>query len=93
MDAANIFQLMGTTGSIIMCASSVPQIVKTYRMKCADGLSGSYLAVLMIGMTLILLYALSVKDIVFILGNGISLMLTGILVGMWFRYRKEKASR
>lgn len=88
MDAANIFQLMGTTGSIIMCASSVPQIVKTYRMKCADGLSGSYLAVLMIGMTLILLYALSVKDIVFILGNGISLTLTGILVGMRHQYRK-----
>lgn len=57
-------------------------------MKCTDGLSGSYLAVLMIGMTLILLYALSVKDVVFILGNGISLTLTGILVGMWFLYRK-----
>lgn len=93
MDAANIFQLMGTTGSIIMCASSVPQIVKTYRMKCADGLSGSYLAVLMIGMTLILLYALSVKDIVFILGNGISLMLTAILIGLRQKYRGNKKTK
>ena len=80
---------MGTTGSIIMCASSVPQIVKTYRMKCADGLSGSYLAVLMIGMTLILLYALSVKDVVFILGNGISLTLTGILIGLRCQYKRN----
>jgi len=92
MDTANIFEIMGTAGSMIMCASSVPQIIKTYRTKCADGLSGSYLAILMIGMTLILLYALSVRDVVFIFGNGVALLLTGILVGLWFRYRKTKAA-
>jgi len=86
METANIFQIMGTTGSLIMCASSIPQIVKTYRMKCADNLSGSYLAILMLGMTLILLYALHVKDIVFILGNGISLTLTAILIALRHKY-------
>ncbi len=90
MDSGTIFEMLGTAGSMIMCASSVPQIIKMYRTKCADGLSGSYLAILMIGMTLILLYALSVKDVVFILGNGVALLLTGILVGLWFRYRKQK---
>jgi Uncharacterized conserved protein len=90
MKTANIFELMGTIGSMIMCASAIPQIIKTYRTKCADGLSGSYLAILMIGMTLILLYALHVKDVVFIFGNGVALLLTGILVGLWFRYRKIK---
>ena len=92
MKTANIFELMGTAGSMIMCASSIPQIIKTYRTKCADGLSGSYLAILMIGMTLILLYALHVKDVVFIFGNALALLLTGILVGLWFRYRKREAS-
>jgi MtN3 and saliva related transmembrane protein len=90
METARIFELMGTVGSLIMCASSVPQIWKTYRTKCIDGLSGSYLAILMLGMTLILLYALYVKNIVFIFGNGLSLSLTGILVGLWFWYRKIK---
>jgi MtN3 and saliva related transmembrane protein len=89
MDTANIFEMMGTTGSLIMCASSIPQIWKTYRTKCIDGLSGSYLAILMLGMLLILIYALYVKNIVFIFGNGLSLALTGILVGMWFRYRRQ----
>ena len=73
-----------------MCASSVPQIIKTYRMKCADNLSGSCLAILMIGMTLILLYALHVKDIVFIFGNGISLTLTAILIIMRYKYNLRK---
>lgn len=89
MEMRNIFEMLGTTGSLIMCASSVPQIIKTYRTKCADSLSGSYLAILMIGMTLILLYALHVKDIVFIVGNGFSISLTGILVVMWFRYKRK----
>ena len=86
MESTNIFQIMGTTGSLIMCASSIPQILKTYKMKCADNLSGSYLAILMIGMSLILLYALHVKDIVFIMGNSISLTLTAILIALRHKY-------
>ena len=92
METGHIFELMGTIGSLIMCASSIPQIWKTYRTKCIDGLSGSYLAILMLGMTLILFYALYVKNIVFIFGNGLSLSLTGTLVGLWYRYRKREAS-
>ena len=88
MDAAYFFQILGTTGSLIMCASSIPQIMKTYRTKCSDSLSGSYLAILVLGMLLILSYALYRKDIVFIFGNALSLLLTGILVGFWYRYQK-----
>jgi MtN3 and saliva related transmembrane protein len=90
MATANIFEMMGTTGSLIMCASAVPQIWKTYRTKCTDGLSGSYLGILMLGMSLIMVYALYVKNVVFILGNGLSLALTGILIGLWFRYSKRE---
>ena len=90
MATANIFEMMGTMGSLIMCASAVPQIWKTYRTKCTDGLSGSYLGTLMLGMSLIMVYALYVKNMVFILGNGLSLALTGILVGLWFRYSTRK---
>lgn len=86
LDAGHIFEILGTTGSIIMCASSIPQIVKTYRMKRAEGISGSYLAVLMIGMTLILIYALSVRDVVFIFGNIVSLALTAVLIGLRIQY-------
>ena len=87
MEISNVFEILGTTGSIIMCASSIPQIIKTYRTKSADSLSGSYLAILIMGMLLILSYALYRKDIVFIFGNVLSLFLTGILVGLWYRYR------
>lgn len=88
IDSGYIFEILGTAGSLIMCASSVPQIIKTYRTKCIDGLSGYYLAILILGMTLIQAYALSLQNIVFIFGNGLSLFLTGILMGLWLRYRR-----
>lgn len=87
MEIGNIYEILGTAGSLIMCASSIPQIIKTYRTKSADSLSGSYLAILIMGMLLILSYALYRKDFVFIFGNVFSLLLTGILVGLWCRYR------
>jgi uncharacterized protein with PQ loop repeat len=89
MEIGNMFELMGTTGSLLLCASAVPQILKTYRLKCADGLSGSYLVILMIGMSLIQLYALHIKDMVFIWGNGIALVLTAILMGLWCQYGRN----
>jgi len=93
MDLTRLFEALGTTGSVIMCVSAIPQIVKIYRTRCARGLSIIYLAVLMTGMSLIMLYALYVRDVVFIFGNGTALLLTGILVGLCFRYRNEKNER
>jgi MtN3 and saliva related transmembrane protein len=72
-----------------MCVSVVPQIIKTYKTRCSDGLSIFYLIILMTGMSMIMLYALYVKDMVFIFGNGLALLLTGILVVLWYRYRSK----
>jgi uncharacterized protein with PQ loop repeat len=90
MDAAQFFGILGITGSLIMCTSSLPQLIKTYQTKCVNGLSATYLVILMIGMTLILSYALYRRDIVFIFGNVLSLFLTGILVTLYWRYRRKK---
>lgn len=47
MEIGNIYEILGTAGSLIMCASSVPQIIKTYRQKSVNSLSGSYLLFLL----------------------------------------------
>jgi len=90
MNTSHFFEILGVTGSLIMCVSAIPQIIKTYRKKNSDGLSISYLIILMTGMSMIMLYALYVKDMVFIFGNGLALLLTGILVVLWYRYRSKK---
>ena len=85
-----IFEALGTTGSLIICASAIPQIIKTLRTKSSGDLSILYLAILMVGMALLQAYSFYVKDFVFIFGNTLALSSTGIMVVLWFRYKKEK---
>jgi uncharacterized protein with PQ loop repeat len=77
------------TGSLIICASAIPQVVKTCRVKRSCDLSIAYLAVLIFGMSLLQAYSVYVKDVVFMLGNTLSMLSTGLLIVLWFRYRKQ----
>ena len=89
MNTSHFFEILGVTGSLIMCVSAIPQIIKTYRTRCSDGLSISYLIILMTGMSMIMFYALYVKDMVFIFGNDLALLLMGILITLCFRFRRK----
>jgi MtN3 and saliva related transmembrane protein len=76
METSLIFELLGTTGSLILCASAIPQIVKTHRTKSSGDLSFIYLATLMLGLMLLMVYSLYVRDFVFIFGNTLALSST-----------------
>ena len=90
MSTKLIFETLGTTGSMVVCASAIPQILKTYRTKSADDLSILYLGILMFGMILLQLYSLYVKDFVFIFGNTLAISSTGILIVLCFKYKNHK---
>jgi len=90
MSTKLIFETLGTTGSMVVCASAIPQILKTYRTKSADDLSILYLGILMFGMGLLQSYSLSVRDFVFIFGNTLSVSSTGILIVLCFKYKNHK---
>jgi MtN3 and saliva related transmembrane protein len=87
METSLVFEILGTTGSLILCASAIPQIVKTYRTKSSGDLSFMYLATLMLGLMLLMVYSLYVKDFVFIFGNTLALSSTGVMILFWFKYR------
>lgn len=84
-----MFEMMGTVGSLIICISALPQIVKTYRTKKANDLSISYLTILMSGMTLMMIYSLHIGDLIFIFGNFLSVLSTGVLIFLCLRYRSQ----
>ena len=84
-----MFEIMGTIGSLIICISALPQIVKTYRTKKADDLSISYLIILMFGMALMMIYALHIGDPIFVFGNSLSVLSTGVLIFLCLRYRSQ----
>ena len=89
MEISVLFEMLGMTGSLIICASAIPQVVKTYRVKRSCDLSIAYLSVLIFGMSLLQAYSVYVRDVVFILGNTLSMLSTGLLIVLWFRYRRQ----
>ena len=90
METSLIFEILGTAGSLILCASAIPQIVKTYRTKSSDDLSIIYLATLMLGLVLLMVYSIYVRDFVFIFGNTLALSSTGVMILFWFKYRIQE---
>jgi len=86
--SGSMFELMGMAGSLILCFSAIPQIVKTYRTKQVGDLSICYLGILMLGISLVMLYSFYIMNLIFIVSNGLSLFMTGMLLAMWVRYRR-----
>jgi MtN3 and saliva related transmembrane protein len=89
METSLIFEILGIVGSLILCVSAIPQIVKTYRTKSSGDLSILYLATLMLGLILLMVYSIYVKDFVFIFGNTLALSSTGVMILFWFKYKKQ----
>ena len=81
------FELLGIIGSLIVCGSVIPQVIRTYKTKSARDLSMVYLTSLMTGMLLLMVYSIHIRDFVFIFGNTLSILSIGALMGLWKRYR------
>jgi len=80
------FEFIGIVGSLIICASIIPQVIKTYRTKSAHDLSITYLITLMTGIIMVTIYSICIQDPVFIFGNVLSVLSIGILIVLWKRY-------
>ena len=89
MKAFTGIEILGTFGALLICISAIPQVIKTYSTKSSGDLSIIYLCMLMTGMILLQIYSVSVKDFVFIFGNTLSMLMTVLLIIMWFLYRKN----
>ena len=86
MSIQMVFEFLGVTGSLIICGSVIPQVMKTYRTKSARDLSITYLMTLMTGIILLTVYSVYIRDLVFIFGNTLSMLSVGILMLLWRRY-------
>ena len=86
-------EMIGTIGALVICISAIPQVIKTYTTKSSGDLSILYLSILMLGMILLQIYSVSVHDFVFIFGNTLSMIMTGLLIVMWFKYQKNNFDR
>ena len=87
-----VFEFLGIAGSLIICGSIIPQLIRTYRTKSARDLSITYLMTLMTGIILLTVYSIYIRDMVFIFGNTLSMLSVGILMLLWRRYERRLIS-
>jgi MtN3 and saliva related transmembrane protein len=85
MNAADI---VGFIAGTLTTASSLPQVLKTYRMKSAETLSYRMVLLLSAGVAVWIAYGVMTRSLPIIITNGISLLLAVSLVVMKRRYDK-----
>lgn len=82
-------EFVGITGTLIICLSILPQVIKVYKTKSARDLSITYLSGLMTGLVLLVIYSFYVGNKIFIFGNVLSLLSVALLIMLRKRYYKN----
>lgn len=83
-----LIQGIGIAAGICTAVSLVPQIVKIQQEKKAEDISVAYLAVLLIGLILWIVYGVLRKDIPVIATNVLSVTINVIVIVMKWKYKR-----
>ena len=85
----NNIELIGLTAAILTTIAFVPQVIKVIRSKKTNNLSLTTYVIFTIGVGLWLVYGLFKKSISMILGNGITLVLSSLILYYIFLGKKS----
>ena len=83
----DIITIIGLTAAFLTTVSSIPQVIKTIRLKETRDISFWMWSFLSSGIFLWLIYGISKNDFPLILSNGISLFLVLIVLGLKIKYK------
>lgn len=82
-------QFIGFVAAALTTIAFLPQVIKTYKSRSAEGLSLSTFTLLTSGVLLWLIYGLMVMDLPVIFANFLTLILAISLLFMKFKYRAQ----
>ncbi|MEM6436049.1 MAG: SemiSWEET transporter [Cyanobacteria bacterium P01_D01_bin.115] len=77
---------LGLAAGLLTTMAYFPQVLKTWRSRSAEGMSWSMLIILCVGITLWLVYGLSVHDTPVILANLFTLLFAAAILAMKISY-------
>jgi len=86
----NLIHYVGFFAGVLTSGAAIPQVIQTYRTKHARDLSMCQLVLLNLGMTLWLIYGISLNDLPLICANIFSIVCYTTLIGMKLRYAKRE---
>lgn len=82
--------ILGLVAGALTTISLVPQITKIHKTKSANDISTLMFITSTIGISLWIIYGLIIKSFPVIIANSISVIFTISVLGLKFRYRKNK---
>ena len=77
---------LGIVAGSLTTLAYLPQVLKTWRSRSADGMSWSMLIILCLGIALWLVYGVYVHDMPLIMANLLTLVFSSAILGVKIRY-------
>ncbi|WP_204137438.1 SemiSWEET family sugar transporter [Halomicronema sp. CCY15110] len=77
---------LGIVAGSLTTLAYLPQVLKTWRSRSADGMSWSMLIILCLGIALWLVYGVYVHDMPLIMANLLTLVFSSAILGIKIRY-------
>jgi len=84
-----ITTVIGFIGLALGLCVAPPQIYKTLKTKSVKGVSKVTYIILCLTIACYFVYALSIKDLIFSLSNGINLLINGYMATLLFKYGEK----
>jgi MtN3 and saliva related transmembrane protein len=78
--------MLGLCAAFCTTAAYLPQALKTWRTRSTADISLGMFALMVFGVALWLVYGVAQGDLPIILANGVTLALTGVILGLKLRH-------
>lgn len=80
-------EILGLVAAVLTTLSFLPQVIKVIKTKHTADLSLSMYSLFFVGVFLWLIYGIILKSLPIILANGITLILSGIILILKIKYK------
>ncbi|MCK5261127.1 MAG: PQ-loop repeat-containing protein [Thermoplasmatales archaeon] len=83
-----IYETIGVIGIVVICIAGLPQLVKTVKTKSVEDLSLPFFILILVGASLLLVYSFYIEDLIYIIGNILTILITVLLIACIVGWRK-----
>jgi len=83
-----IIELIGSLAGVLTTISFLPQVIKTYKSRCAKDLSLGMFLLFTLGVLMWLIYGIGINKLPIIIANGVTIVLAGMILAAKFRFKE-----
>ena len=84
-----ILKNLGIIGSLIFTSAYIPQVVHLIKVKDSTGISIASWIIWLVGAILLLIYAIHLRDVVFLILTILESIFLSIIIGLAVMYKKK----